>query len=171
MNAWLDARKNVKIYARESFVAGRMSDRRLGRMPEGMSETMSEFCVQVGIIREFVRSSLVHMMCHQPRKPTRKSKWPKLHRAWAKQHKATRLKGSHLLPPFWWSWQNAGFLLRSNFHLRRGPCKRTMFWHLSKCRRCVRNRLDHLAIYIIYTLYIYIYIFQFYSVLSNYILS
>ena len=73
-------------------------------------------------LEEFnVQSSLVHMMCRQPRKPTMKSKWPRLHRAWAKQHKATRLKGPQLFPPFSWSRQNADFLLRSNFHLRRGP--------------------------------------------------
>ena len=127
--------KNMSKYVPESlseYMPERVSDRMSGRMPERMSKKTYTIYAFKWYVRNYasiacqgrhhnVQSSLVHMMCHQPRKPTRKSKWPRLHRAWAKQHKATRLKGAQLFPPFSWSRQNADFLLRSNFHLRRGP--------------------------------------------------
>ena len=134
--------KKMSKYVPESlseYMPERGSDRMSGRMPERMSiyyiYIYCNICFQMvcqklcqhslsgsASLEEFnVQSSLVHMMCRQPRKPTMKSKWPRLHRAWAKQHKATRLKGPQLFPPFSWSRQNADFLLRSNFHLRRGP--------------------------------------------------
>ena len=157
MNAWLDARKKCQNMCQKFCQSICQKECQIECQGVCQKEWYCNIWFQMvcqklcqhslsgsASLEEFnVQSSLVHMMCHQPRKPTMKSKWPRLHRAWAKQHKATRLKGPQLFPPFSWSRQNADFLLRSNFHLRRGPWKRTMFWHLSKFRRCVRNRLDH----------------------------
>ena len=59
-------------------------------------------------------------MCAMPRKPTRKSKWPKLHRAWAKQQKAARQKGLQLFPTLFRELAKCGLLAQVKFSSAKG---------------------------------------------------